>query len=519
LSKTKSEILQGWKEIAAYVSRDERTVKRWEKQRGLPVRRMPGSGRANVFAVVAELDGWLSTSPAETEASNLGEEARETENSACDMAAEAAVEEDAGAPESAKVWGRRISDQPSSGQLDSAQLNSGQMNAAPSKARHGRWITPIVASALLLLAGGAVMAWRAAHRSSTGAEAGGHGQNSRESAGAAAGRFAERATYSSPVAGVDELYLRGVYSYEKRTPESLNYALESFKSAIDKDPKYAPAYAGLANTYNLLREYAVMPAGEIFSKARAAAETAIALDPKLAQAHAALGFTLFFGYWQPAEAEREFKTAIALDPNASLPRSWYGSILTHEARYPEALEQLDIAYRLQPSSAAIASTRAVALGLSGHRDEGADLLQEMINQDRDVSSAHLRLAILSLVTPRQIPRYLDASRRRAEMSHSGEDLALFAAAERAYRAHGEAAMWQEIIREERKRHPSGPTWRIADAEAALGENDAAMTDVEELVKERELNMIAIEMNPLFVGLHSDPRFQRVAAGLGLPKSQ
>jgi Tfp pilus assembly protein PilF len=492
LTKSKSEILQGWKEIAAYVSRDERTVKRWEKQRGLPVRRMPGSGRANVYAVVADVDAWLSTTPATAEPMQADDaDGGEDELSQSEIGPEA-------------------------GGLDRASLRevvpaaepAGAVPSAHLKSSQGWWKPVAIAAGFVILAAAAVFVLRAAHPHPTA-------QQTSDTA-SRAGQVAARATYSSPVPGVDELYLRGVYSYEKRTPESLNVALQCFNSAIEKDPKYAPAYAGLANTYNLLREYSVMPAADVFSKARAASERAIALDPKLPQAHAALGFTLFFGYWETAQAEQEFKTAIALDPSASLAHSWYGSILTHEARYTEALEQLDVAYRLQPSSAAIASSRAFALGLSGHRDEGAALLQEMIDQDRDVSSAHLRLAFLSLVSPREIPQYLDANRRQAEIIHSKDYLALFALAERVYRSRGETAMWQAIIREERLRHPSGPTRRVADAEAALGENDAAFADIETMVKQRELNMIGLRMNPLFAGLRSDPRFERIAQEIGLP---
>ena len=201
--------------------------------------------------------------------------------------------------------------------------------------------------------------------------------------------------YRSQVPGVDDLYLRGIYRYEQRTPDSLGHSLDDFSAAIAKDPNYAPAYAGLANTYNLMREYSVMPESEAYPKAKAADEHALALDPKLPQAHASLGFIDFFWSWDTTAAEREFRTALTLDPSSVLAHHWYGSMLTHEGRYSEAIQQLDLAQRLQPTSAAVLSTRALALGLSGRRGEAVDLLQDAINENPAASSPHEMLVILS----------------------------------------------------------------------------------------------------------------------------
>jgi tetratricopeptide (TPR) repeat protein len=317
---------------------------------------------------------------------------------------------------------------------------------------------------------------------------------------------------------VDDLYLRGVYLYEQRTPETLSRSLDDFTSAIAKDPNYAPAYAGLANTYNLLREYSVMPDAEAYPKAREAAEHAVALDPKLPDAHAALGFIDFFWSWDTVSAEREFRTALALDPSSAVAHHWYGSMLTHEGRYPEAIEQLDLAQRLQPTSAAVLSTKALALGLSGHRSEAVDMLQDVINETPGVSSPHEILAILSKVEPREPARFLDETRRVAELRHSDEMLQLVAAAEPAYRAGGEEAMWSSILTTEEKLHPgaSNRTYTMIEAEAALGRNDAAFADLAQLEQRRDPTLIGIVLDPTLSSLRRDRRFGELVASMGLP---
>ena len=324
--------------------------------------------------------------------------------------------------------------------------------------------------------------------------------------------------YRSQVAGVDELYLQGIYFYEQRTPESLGRSRDDFSEAIEKDQNYAPAYVGLANTYLLLREYSVMPDAVAYPKAKAAAEHAVALDSKLAPAHASLGFIDFFWSWDTAAAEHEFKTALTLDHSSVLAHHWYGSMLTHEGRYKEAIEQLDIAQRLEPTSAAVLSTRALALGLSGHRGEAVDMLQDVINDTPGVSSPHAILATLSKMQPQDPARFLDETRRVAELRHSDEMMQIAAAADPAYRAGGESAMWTSILATEERLHPGSDnrTYLMADAEAALGRNDAAFADLARLERRRDPRQIGIVIDPTLVPLREDPRFGQLVASVGLP---
>lgn len=327
------------------------------------------------------------------------------------------------------------------------------------------------------------------------------------------------AASSSPVSNTSpaaELYLHGSYLFEQRTPETLNQAKTDFEQAIARDPAYAPAYAGLAETYDLLREYATMPSERAYPLAKTAALRAIALDPKLPDAHAALGYEEFFWEWNPTQAESDFRRAIALDPNCAVARHWYGAMLMHQARFNEAIRELDRAQMLEPASAGVLGTRAYAIGLSGRRDEAADLLQDILTRVPDSAPLHFILAQLSLQQPRDIPRYLDQMRRFAELRHSSDELQLLNTAEAAYRQHGEAAMWRSMLDAEERAHPNGRTYQMAALESALGMNDAAIHDLVVLKQQHNDLMIGLAIDSLMTPLRSDARFQVIERQLGLP---
>ena len=606
MSQVKKDILNGWKEIAAYVARDRRTVERWEKLRGLPVRRMPGEGRATVYALISELDEWLASSkPDETETENAEQGLAKggargsgaTGSGATGSAAgeNGARQYGAGAPEpgvSAAAAGQNLArdthqnpERNAAGHLQggahaaSAELflvsgksgpgkdrlgeagrsgaaaepsatnsearsampgpsgtksetgagrgepGAGAKNSAAVLPPTGRW-EQIAGLAILLGLGIIfVLATPDMRRSLNiglghkGADSGGRPSENLGTGGS--GSSSELGSAQRPhsqVPGVDDLYLEGVYSLEQRTPESLERARQDFASAIQKDAHYAPAYAALANTYILLREYYVMPDEEAYTKAKAAAEQAIALDPRSSEGHASLGFIDFFWLWNRVSAEQEFRTAIADDPTSAHAHHWYGSVLTHEGRFEEATEQLNIAQRLEPTSAAILSTRALALGLSGHRGEAVEMLEGLINESPGVSSPHAILAILSKVEPADWGKYLEEMRRTGESRHSDETLQVAAAAEPALRSGGERGMWTAILATEEKLHPGNAdrTFLMAEAEAALGRDDAAIADLNQLAQRHEGNVMGVIIDPTLAPLRRDRRFGQLLAAVGLP---
>jgi Tfp pilus assembly protein PilF len=158
-------------------------------------------------------------------------------------------------------------------------------------------------------------------------------------------RFKALASRHAPNAEAQDLYLRGRYHWDRRTPDDLNKAVDYFTQAIVKDPSDAAAYVGLADCYNLLREFGAMPPTEAYPRALSAAQRAVVLDDTSAEAHSSLAFATFWWSWQGVTAEREFKRALELDPKFGRGHHWYATYLLALHRYPEALDQIEQARR------------------------------------------------------------------------------------------------------------------------------------------------------------------------------
>ena len=285
----------------------------------------------------------------------------------------------------------------------------------------------------------------------------------------------------------------------------------------ERDGRDAAAYAGLAETYLLSREYASMSPVDAYGLARVAAERALALDPDLAEAHASLGFIEFFSSFKPQQAAENFRTAIRLDPNCVVAHHWFGSMLTHQARYKEALAELDTAQRLQPASAAILSSKAYALGLSGRRDEARAMLDTMIKNDPHAAAPHRILASISLQAPRDMPLYLDELQRFLEIRHDSDGQRELAAERDAFNHGGQPALWRTMLANEQRRQAATgrPSYTMAEAEAELGEADHALRDLKTLGDQRDLSMAGILIDPAFEAIRGDPRFVAMATALGL----
>jgi tetratricopeptide (TPR) repeat protein len=463
-----NEVLQGWNAIAEFLNCDVRTAKRWETERGLPVRRTrrtPGEGRANVYAVVSELEAWRAA-PKSASESQPNVAAAETDELPVRVAVGAARD----------PWNRG-------------------------------WVAAGAIVAVCLVATTLAVWGRGRAAAKTERE---HAANEPVNHSVVAA--------SSGGAHVQELYLHGSYLFEQRTPETLAQAKSDFEQAIAASPGYAPAYAGLAKTYDLLREYSTMPSERAYPLAKEAALRAIALDPKLPDAHAALGYEEFFWEWNGLEAEREFQRAIALDANSAIAHHWYGSMLMHQRRFGEAMRELDRAQVLSPASAGVLGTRAYAIGLSGRRAEAMDMMQDILTRVPDSAPLHYILALLCLQEPRDIPRYLDEMRKFATLRHSEEQIQLVDAAEPVYRQYGEHAMWKAMLEAEQRLHGTAhPTYVTAQIEATLGMKDAAMHDLVELQEAHNADVIGIDVDPMIAPLRDDPRFEQLLALVGLPR--
>src|SRR5579871_3376720 len=186
----------------------------------------------------------------------------------------------------------------------------------------------------------------------------------------------------------EDYYLKGRFYWNKRTPESLNQAVDSFTQAIVHDPNYSDAYVGLADCYNLLREYTMMPAGEAYPRALAAAKKAVELDDQSSAAHASLAFVSFFGMWDAGTADEEFRRAINLDPNNANAHHWYATYLQAVRRFDESLHEIDRAQALDPNSSSILVDKGMLLWRAGHQEEALRLLRQLEQADPEAVSPH-----------------------------------------------------------------------------------------------------------------------------------
>jgi tetratricopeptide (TPR) repeat protein len=379
--------LGSWKEIAVFLDHSESTVKRWERDRGLPVHRIPGGERGGVFAYSNELAGWLKGKAFELEADDLATGDQETAGSNGTGAAETgAASEGKVEPRTGEVAGR-------SGRLGNA-----------------RRVRLAVIGMAAALAGAGIYA-------NFGHPIGNWIQQ-RLPAIAVIGSASSNRQGVAPVSDADkrlahDLYLKGRFDWNQRTPDSLNRALDDFTQAIVHNPNDARAYAGLADTYEMLFIYGTRQDDDARDRAMAAAKKAVELDGSLSEAHRALGYAV----WRArdfADAEKELSLAIQLDPKDPLAHLWLSNVLATQGKYAECLEEIAKAQELDPSSASILAMKGERLYLTGKKEEGIALLNEAIRSEPRLSIAHLYLAQIEF-RERNYPAYLRESEAAADI--------------------------------------------------------------------------------------------------------
>ncbi|KAA6456246.1 tetratricopeptide repeat protein [Acidobacteria bacterium AB60] len=460
--------LDGWKDIAAYLGRAERTVKRWERERGLPIHRVPGGAKGSVYAFGEELDRWLLRS------------------SVSASAEEAAGADAAGEPESDEVPAKE---------------------AAPGAEQRLRpvssWLTVAVAGSALLVVLGAAVAElslpRKVHALFAGKAAGSTGVSADEK------RLAR------------ELYLKGRYEWNQRTPESLNRALDLFTQAIVHDPGDAPSYAGLADTYNLLREYSTMPDDVAYSRAIVAARKAVELDDSLAEAHRALAFAERYGTWQFEDAEKEFRRAIQLDPNDAQVRRWYANAFAVRGRLDESLAQIDAAQELDPSSDVTLADKGLMLANAGRIPEGVQLLKEVERSAPELSSPHSYLARISL-RQRDYVTYLEEATRAAETMNDPVQKDIAAAARAGYTRAGAHGLLEALYAKQKEYYLAGKFEAAYFAHTCmlLNKREEALQALETSYARHESEVIGALSDPALLALRDEPRYRALVSKIGFP---
>jgi DNA-binding winged helix-turn-helix (wHTH) protein/tetratricopeptide (TPR) repeat protein len=311
-----------------------------------------------------------------------------------------------------------------------------------------------------------------------------------------------------------QAYLKGRFFLGKRTPENLQKAFVYFKEAIRIDPEYALAYAGLADHFHLVANYNVMTPREASLKAKETILKALALDDTIAEAHVSLAYYREFSEWNWAEAEKEFRRAIELNPNNSWAHQWYSIYLRLMARWDEATDEIRKAQEIDPLSPNINTTAASLLYFSHRYESAADELEKIIEFEPDFVTAHIYLGL----TFEQQGRYEQAvASFEKAMELSGDLPELFANLAHVYALSGRREKTLELLNlmNDPARNWYVSPYDVALVHAGLGESAAALDWIERAYEERSENLALLKVDPRFDGLRAEPRFADVMRGVGL----
>lgn len=303
-------------------------------------------------------------------------------------------------------------------------------------------------------------------------------------------------------------YLKGRYFWNKRTPEGFDKGIEYFNQAIAIDPGYAPAFAGLADCYNLLNDYDVLSPKQAVPRAKAAAAKALAIDSALAEAHASLGFALARYDWDWIGAEKEFKRAIELKPNYADAHHWYALQLTMMGRFEEAINEINKAQDLDPLSLIINANIGWIYFFEQNYNLARDRLQETLEMEPDFISAHVKLGWVF----EQQGRYEEAvAQFKNALALSGDEDYIIGLFGNCYALSGQRAEAMKIVNKlitQSKQRYISPYW-IAVIYACLGEKDNALKWLTKACEERSSALVWLKVEPKLDPLHSDPRFSEL----------
>ena len=308
------------------------------------------------------------------------------------------------------------------------------------------------------------------------------------------------------------LYLKGRNAWSKRTEEGLLQGIEYFRQAIEVDQQYAPAYAGLADCYNMLVVYGISQPREAFPKAKEAATKALSIDGTLAEARTSLAFIEHRWDWAREEAERDFLLAIKYKPTYAPAHQWYSSYLVAMGRNDEAIAEAKRAEELEPLSFISNSHLGWILYLGGRNDEAIAHCKRLLDVDPNFFPARRYLG-LAYEQKGLYSEAIDQFQQGVKLSGSPLMIALLG---HAYAVSGRKVEARRILAEldqQKQRYVSPYT--IATIYAGLGEKDQAFKWLEKAVEDRDIWLMNLKVAPVLTSLRSDPRFERLLQRIGL----
>jgi TolB-like protein/Tfp pilus assembly protein PilF len=307
-----------------------------------------------------------------------------------------------------------------------------------------------------------------------------------------------------------DLYLKGQYFFNKRTAADLETAIGFFQQATVKDPNYARAYAGLADSYALMGGYSGRTQTELMPKARAAALRALEIDDLLPEGHTALALIVQNYDWDWQTAEREFRRAIELNPNYATAHHWYAEHLMWRGRFDEALQESERARQLDPLSLIIAADNGAILFYSRQYDRAIDKWRSVLQMDPGFRRAHLILG--AYVEKGMFKEALVMAEDHSEIPASALSSSAYVYGRSGQTAESRHAV-QGLLRLSRS-HPVDPML-IAWAYTGLGDKDQALAFLEKAYAQHSNELTSLKVDPGYDPLRGDPRFQDLLRRIGL----
>lgn len=309
------------------------------------------------------------------------------------------------------------------------------------------------------------------------------------------------------------LYLKGRNAWNKRTADELQRGIDFFNQAIEIDPNYAAAYAGLADCYNMLVVYGRFQPKEGFPKAKEAAMKALEIDENQAEAHSSLAFIKFRWDWDRAETEREFQTAIKLKPGYAPAHQWYSSYLVAVERFDEAIAEAKRTEELEPLSFVASSHLGWIYYLSGKNDQAIEQCRKILDLDPSSFPARRYLG-LAYESKGMYPEAINEFQTGVKLSGSPLMLALLG---HAYAASGKKAAALQILADlqqlQSQRYVSPYT--VAAIYTGLGDQEQAFNWLEKAVEERDIWLMNLKVDPVFAKLRSNRKFADLLARIRL----
>ena len=563
--------LDSWKAIAAYLKRDESTVRRWEKE-GLPVHRHVHAKKASIYAYTSEIDAWWNDGATRLERT---EARRQSHHRLAWTLATGSLLLAVGA--GWMVLGDRAVDLSARSEITSlAVLPLENLSGDAQQDYFADGMTEALITelgrikALRVMSRSSVMAYKNRSKSleqvarELNVEALVEGAVIREgnrvrvtvqlarvrsrrqvwaeryeremsSILALQGELARaiaaevRAKLTPPEQALllrprrvhpeaYEAYLRGRFQWNKATPQGLRAARESFEESIRKDPGFAAAYAGLADTYAWSFRSpgpSLQSPHVVFPKARSAVLKALELDDSLAEAHASLGYIKEAYDWDWIGAEKAYRRAIELNPSYATAHHWYALYLSISRRFEEAFAHIGRAEELDPFSRRVRNGKGWLYLWSGQFDRAVQQALTMLELERDFAPAHYALGLAYV--GKEMYEEAIASHRRA-IEQSGENVRSLAHLAHALGKTGRKTEALRIIdrltEQARRDHVSG--YNMAIAHMGVGDREQALLWLERAFEQRDelgnLNRAPFWLQPL----RSDPRFQDLLRRLRLP---